>query len=133
MTQGQGLFAPSVNEKSEESNSGRVLSSTTTQPSRETRPGSSLVPEPLAPSSVRAVPSRLPVSGVPGFHRTSLLFSLKVTLRLSDINFEEVRQFLYSRASEAVSIFNLPAAPSHSSVALNFGTDSFRLRKTKDA
>jgi len=66
MTHGQGCLRLFEKLKSAESKSGRVESSTSVHPSRETSRGQ-LVPPVLAPSassSVRVVPCRLPVSGV---------------------------------------------------------------------
>ncbi len=74
MTHGQGEFSPAVKRKSVASKRARVESSTTVQPSREMSPGSigSLVLPPRAPSRVRVVPCRLPVSGRPGCQVTGL-------------------------------------------------------------
>src|ERR1700683_1334848 len=70
MAQGQSL----------ESKSGRKVSSIITQPSRESRPLSRGT-EPLAPSSVRVVPPRLPVSCTPEFQETVLPLSENSTER----------------------------------------------------
>ncbi len=71
--------------QSESSNSGRALSSTTTHPSRDTSPGSSEV-APFTSSSVRVVPRRLPVSGVPGRHVTGLPATTISTERFRAVN-----------------------------------------------
>ncbi len=68
ITHGHGLFSPSRKRKSVESKSGRVESSTSAQPERETSPGSmgSCVLLPRAPSRVRVVPIRFSGSVSPG-------------------------------------------------------------------
>ncbi len=63
-----------------ESNSGRVESSTSAHPERETSPGSMgcLVLLPRAPSSVRVVPWRFSGSSTPGCQTTCLPSTVRV-------------------------------------------------------
>ncbi len=112
--------------QSESSNSGRLLSSTSTQPSREMRPGSSDV-RPSTPSSVRVVPPRLAVSRSPGTHVRRSPARSNVTRRVLSENGPLPSR--YSRSTASVLIFSRPC----SRVAVKCGTGSRRFTKTSEA
>src|SRR5689334_17552664 len=128
MTQGHGLFSPSLKLKLSESNSGRVESSTSTQPEREIRPGSigSAVFPPRAPSRVRVVPCRFSVSVMPGCQVTCLPPTLSSTERLSAANLPSPEEPSY--VSINADVFNVSLLPDSSFE--NFGTGKWRLIKT---